>query len=76
MTMAYFLFQPDKEVEVGDAWMNQGRAIEPLSYLYNSKTDIWAVLDPKSGNWINYMAEGVPEIYRAQVLLLVAAYPD
>ena len=74
--MTFFLFQLDKEVEVGDAWMNQGCAIEPLSYLYNSKTDIWAVLDPKSGNWINYMVEGVPEIYRAQVLLLVAAYPD
>ena len=59
MTMAYFLFQPDKEVEVGDAWMNQGRAIEPLSYLYNSKADVWMVLDPKSGNWINFMA-GLP----------------
>ena len=74
--MALFLFQPEKEVEVGDAWMNQGRTIEYLSYLYNSKTDIWAVLDPKSNNWINFMVEGVPEIYRAQVLLLVAAYPD
>ena len=71
-----FLFQPEKEVEVGDAWMNQGRDIEPLSYLYNPKSDVWKVLDPKSGTWINYMAEGVPEIYRAQVLLLVAAYPD
>lgn len=74
--MTFFLFQPEKEVEIGDAWMNLGRAIEPLSYMYNSKTDVWMVLDPKSGNWITYMAEGVPEIYRAQVLLLVAAYPD
>ena len=74
--MTYFLFQPGKEVEVGDAWMNQGRAIEHLSYLYNTKNDVWAILDPKSNQWISYMAEGVPEIYRAQVLLLVAAYPD
>ena len=74
--MAFFLFQPEKEVEVGDAWMNQGRQFSPMSFLYNSKTDMWMVLDPKSGNWINYMAEGVPELYRAQVLLLVAAYPD
>lgn len=74
--MTFFLFQPDKEVEVFTSIMNQDEDIEPLSYLYNSKTDIWVVLDPKSGNWINYMAEGVPEIYRAKVLLLVAAYPD
>ena len=74
--MAYFLFQPEKEVEVFTSIMNQDEDIEPLSFLYNPKSDVWMVLDPKSGNWINYMAEGVPEIYRAQVLLLVAAYPD
>ena len=74
--MSYFLFQPNKEVEVGDAWMNQSRELEAMSFLYNPKADVWMVLDPKSGNWINFMAEGVPEIYRAQVLLLVAAYPD
>ena len=74
--MAFFLFQPEKEVEVFASIMNQDQDIEPLSYIYNSKTDVWVVLDPKSGNWINYMVEGVPEIYRAQVLLLSAAYPD
>lgn len=74
--MTFFLFQPDKEVEVFTSFMTQSRQIEPMSFLYNTKVDVWMVLDPKSGNWINYMAEGVPEIYRAQVLLLVAAYPD
>ena len=74
--MTFFLFQPEKDVEVFTSIMNQDEDIEPLSYIYNSKTDVWMVLDPKSGNWINYMVEGVPEIYRAQVLLLVAAYPD
>ena len=74
--MAFFLFQPEKEVEVFASIMNQDQDIEPLSFIYNSKSDVWVVLDPKSGNWINYMVEGVPEIYRAQVLLLVAAYPD
>ena len=74
--MTFFLFQPDKEVEVTTTIMNLGCDIEPLSYIYNSKAYVWMVLDPKSGNWINYMAEGVPEIYRAQALLLVAAYPD
>ena len=74
--MAYFLFQPEKEVEVFTSIMNQDEDIEPLSFLYNPKSDVWMVLDPKSGNWINFMAEGVPELYRAQVLLLVAAYPD
>lgn len=56
--------------------MNLSRQIVAMSFLYNPKSDVWMVLDPKSGNWITYMAEGVPEIYRAQVLLLVAAYPD
>ena len=74
--MTFFLFQPEKDVEVFTSIMNQDEDIEPLSYIYNSKTDVWMVLDPKSGNWINFMAEGVPEIYRAQVLLLVAAYHD
>ena len=74
--MTFFLFQPEKEVEVFTSIMNQSHRVEAMSFLYNSKADMWVVLDPKSGNWINYMADGVPEIYRAQVLLLVAAYPD
>ena len=74
--MTFFLFQPEKEVEVLTSIMNQSRKLEAMSFLYNTRADVWMVLDPKSGNWINYMAEGVPEIYRAQVLLLVAAYPD
>ena len=74
--MPFFLFQPEKEVEVLTSIHNQSRQVEAMSVLYNPKADVWMVLDPKSGNWINYMAEGVPEIYRAQVLLLVAAYPD
>lgn len=74
--MTFFLFQPGKEVEVFDSIMNQSRQIDAMSFIYKPKSDTWWVLDPKSGNWITYMAEGVPEIYRAQVLLLVAAYPD
>ena len=78
--MTFFLFKPDKKVEVVTSIMNQimnhSRQIDAMSFLYNPKSDVWMVLDPKSGNWITYMAEGVPEIYRAQVLLLVAAYPD
>ena len=74
--MTYFLFEPEKEVEIGDAWMNQGRQFSPMTFLYDSKSDKWYVKDPKTNKWIIFMAEGVPEIYRAQVLLLVAAYPD
>ena len=47
-----------------------------MSFVYDGKEDKWYVKDPKTNNWIIFMAEGVPEIYRAQVLLLVAAYPD
>lgn len=74
--MSFFLFQPEKEIEVVTSITNLSRQIVAMSFLYNPKSDVWMVLDPKSGNWITYMAEGVPEIYRAQMLLLVAAYPD
>ena len=74
--MTFFLFQPEKEVEVLTSIMNQSCELEAMSFIYNSKTDVWVVLDPKSNNFIEFMHAGVPEIYRAQVLLLVAAYPD
>ena len=81
--MTYFLFQPDKDYEVlksivipSGKVINEYRDLAPMSFLYNSKIDMWRVLDPKSNNFITFMVEGVPEIYRAQVLLLVAAYPD
>lgn len=44
------------------------------SYLYEPEHDLWRIPDPKSGQWIVYDALGVPEAYRAQVLLLTAAY--
>ena len=47
-----------------------------MSFVYDGKEDKWYVKDPKTNNWITFMVDGVPEIYRAQVLLLVAAYPD
>ena len=72
--MAFFLFQPDQEVVVRNA--PPLGDYEPMSFVYDGKEDKWYVKDPKTNNWITFMAEGVPEIYRAQVLLLVAAYPD
>lgn len=77
--MALFLFEPDKEVLVFDTPADKtNRLVEagPMSYVYITGNDEWRIRDPKSGNWITFMHAGVPEIYRAQVLLLVAAYPD
>ena len=77
--MAIFLFEPEKEVQVFNSTADKAKHLnhaEIMSYVYLTRSDEWRVRDPKSGKWINYMAEGVPEIYRAQVLLLVAAYPD
>ncbi len=81
--MAFFLFQPDKDYEVLKSvanptgkYISEVADIAPMSFLYNSKADVWMVLDPKSNNWIDYLQEGVPEYYKAQVLLLTAAYPD
>lgn len=74
--MAMFYFPPNEEVVISSNKDPVPRVFVPLTYAYNGMADLWYIRDPKSGNWITYMAEGVPEIYRAQVLLLVAAYPD
>lgn len=72
--MPLFLFQPDQEVVVrSNAPMGD---YPPMSFIYNSNEDRWFVKDPKTNNWIVYMQEGVPEYYKAQMLLLIAAYPD
>lgn len=72
--MPFFVFQPDQEVVVRNT--PPLGEYEPMSFAYSSKDDTWYVKDPKTTNWITFMVDGVPEIYRAQVLLLVAAYPD
>lgn len=77
--MALFLFEPDKEVQVFNTTADKAKHLneaEPMSYVYITGNDEWRIRDPKSGNWITFMHAGVPEIYRAQMLLLVAAYPD
>lgn len=72
--MAYFLFQPDKEFEVVQSFPVTD--VADMSYLYISKNGSWMVMNPKTRSFIPFMQEGVPEIYKAQVLLLTAAYPD
>ena len=72
--MALFLFQPDKEYEVVEVF--PATNVADMSYLYNSKNGKWLVMNPKTRVFIPFMQEGVPEIYKAQVLLLSAAYPD
>lgn len=77
--MALFLFEPDKEVQVFNTTADKAKRLneaELMSFVYITGNDEWCVRDPKSGNWITFLADGVPELYRAQVLLLVAAYPD
>ena len=75
--MALFLFEPDKEVLVFDTPADKAkRLVEagPMSYVYITGNDEWRIRDPKTGNWIEFDVMGVPESYRAQVLLLSAAY--
>ena len=75
--MAIFIFEPDKEVQVITA-QNVAELPEtvPMTFMYLSKQGTWHVHNPKTNKMIPFMQEGVPEIYKAQVLLLTAAYPD
>ena len=73
--MPLFFFPPDQPVVVRQL-TNNGAGFPVMTYVYVSTDDSWRIRDPKSGTWIDYDTLGVPEIYRAQVLLLVAAYPD
>ena len=72
--MPFFLFQPDQEVVVRN--VPPFGDYPPMTFIYNSRVGRWFVKDPKTNNWLDYMQEGVPEYYKAQMLLLTAAYPD
>lgn len=76
--MPLFYFPPDQPVVVRqlnkDGGPNNGADFPAMTYVYVSSDDSWRIRDPKSGNWIGYDTLGVPEAYRAQVLLLTAAY--
>ena len=74
--MAIFIFEPDKEVQVITAQNAALPVTEPMSFMYLSKQGTWHVHDPKTNKMIPFMQEGVPEIYKAQMLLLTAAYSD
>lgn len=75
--MVMFFFPPKQPVDVQPDPKGQstdGSAYPVMTYVYVSSDDSWRIRDPKTGNWIGYDALGVPEQYRAQVLLLSAAY--
>ena len=74
--MAIFIFEPDKEVQIYVEYSLIIPEIAPMSFMYLSTQGTWHIHDPKSNKMIPFMQEGVPEIYRAQALLLTAAYPD
>lgn len=77
--MTVFLFKPNEPVEVHPTVYKMPKNCPALTYGYvmlNSTivNSCWEVKDPKSGNWLYIMDEGVPDSYRAQLLLLSAAY--
>lgn len=75
--MALFFFPPGQPVDVQpdpNGQSTDGSSYPVMTYVYVSSDDSWCIRDPKSGNWIGYDTLGVPEAYRAQVLLLTAAY--
>ena len=74
--MAQFYFPPNEEVEIHPNNKSVSRLFPDMTYFYDGRDDKWYIKNPKTSSWIPFMQEGVPEIYRAQVLLLVAAYPD
>lgn len=75
--MALFFFPPDKPVVVQPnphKRATDGSDYPVMTYVYVGSDDTWRIRDPKTGTWIAYDTLGVPESYRAQVLLLTAAY--
>ena len=74
--MTYFYFPPNEEVVIRTNKEPIPRVFPVMTYMYESTGGLWYVRDPKSETWIVYLQEGVPEIYKTQVLLLTAAYPD
>ena len=74
--MAMFYFPPNEEVVISSNPDPVPRVFAPLTYVYDGMAGIWYIRDPKTSSWIKILQEGVPEIYKAQVLLLTAAYPD
>lgn len=75
--MALFFFPPGQPVIVQPDPKGQstdGSDYPVMTYVYVGSDDSWRIRDPKTNNWIAYDTLGVPEIYRAQVLLLTAAY--
>lgn len=78
--MPYFLFEPDTPVTVHDRCPIPS-AHSPMSYCYQpvsayNKGMHWLVRNPKQLQWFPILDEGVPERYRLEVLLLLAAYPN
>lgn len=75
--MALFFFPPGQPVVVKETPYKRptdGSDFPNMTYVYVSSDDSWRIRDPKTGNWIGFDVMGVPESYRAQVLLLSAAY--
>ena len=75
--MPFFLFEPDAPAAV-HAQPPIAQAHPQWTYMYATKQGLntWYIRDTKQVRWLIIQPEGVPETYRAQVLLLVAAYPD
>ena len=75
--MPYFLFEPDAPVAVPTRQpFAENHPYWTYMYVAGLGMDKWFIRDTKQVRWLEVQPEGVPETYRAQVLLLVAAYPD
>lgn len=76
--MPYFLFEPGVPTAVHTQLPLPGSHL-PMSYCHRPGSDKgthWLVRDPKQPQWLPIFDEGVPEHYRLEVLLLLAAYPN
>ena len=76
-----FLFEPDAPAAVHEG-VPIAAAHPPFTYVYMCKGPAiglgsrgWYVRNTKNAQWLKIMDEGVPDHYRLEVLLLLAAYP-
>ncbi len=73
----YFLFEPDAPAAVHSE-VPHAAAHPPFTYIYNRKSNAlvgWYIRDTKHTQWLPIVDEGVPENYRLELLLLMAAHP-
>lgn len=72
--LLFYVFRPNEESQICTNLPSSNRVPE-WTYVYDAHQAHWYVRDTKQVRWLNILAEGVPEAYRLELLLLQTTYP-